>query len=380
MIAGQRIERWAICKISDVDHGEVMSSAQSLSGERPASDRWVRASTPEDAAAIAALMRDAGLQAETRIAHLHWKYWRPREDWSGSRSFVLTDGRELLAHGAVMPGTLAWGSVRARVIHMIDWAARREALGAGIQLMKHVARETDFLLGIGGSPDTLKIMPLLQYRLSGTVRGYARPLSPLGVLNDSSRSRWKMAPRVARSLFWAATAPRPDLSGWQPRRADLDDVVRICSSLSIRRSVAPVLERGPALLRHALACPIVPVELYLMEKGGRAGGHFVLSFVPGQARLADLWMESEDPADWRALVHSAVQQAKAKSGVVEVVAWSSDPLVSKALEHCGFHQRFTLPIYVRSSGTVAMPPAEVRVHMLDNDAFYLHSGRSEFWA
>lgn len=335
---------------------------------------------PEDAPAIVALMRDAGLRADTHVAHLHWKYWRAREDWSGSRSFVLTNGRELLAHGAVIPGTLEWTTARARVIHMIDWAARRDALGAGIQLMKHVARQADFLLGIGGSQDTLKIMPLLQYRPCGTVEGYVRPLSPLGVLRDSGGSRSKRVPRVARSLFWAATAPRPVVGKWQVRRIGLEDVGNIWAAPSGRRSAAPVLNRSPALLRHALACPIVPVEFYVLETRGRPGGYFVLSYAPGQARLADLWMESEDPADWRALVHAAVLRAKATSSVVEAVAWSSDPLLSKVLEQCGFHPRFSLPIYLRSSGTVAMSPNEVRVHMLDNDAFYLHSGRNEFWA
>ncbi len=325
-------------------------------------------------------MRDAGLEPDAESAHLHWKYWRAREDWPGSRSFVLTDGRELLAHGAVMPGTLRWGSTRAGVIHMIDWAARREALGAGIQLMKHVARQTDFLLGIGGSQDTLKIMPLLDYRPCGTVKGYVRPLSPLGALRYSSGSRWRMTPRVARSLLWSAMAPRADVGTWRTRRVGLEDVERIWPALRARRPAAAVLERGPALLRHALVCPIVPVEWFLMEKGGRIGGYFLLSYAPGQARLADLWMDSEDPADWRALVHSAVMQARAKGGVVEAAAWSSDPLLSQTLEACGFHERFTLPIYLRSSGTEPMPPDALRVHMLDNDAFYLHSGHSELWA
>ena len=370
-----------MCKISDVNHGGAMSSAQSRSDEHSANGRWVRASTPEDGAAIVALMRDAGLQPDAGIEHLHWKYWRAREDWPGARSFVLTDGRELLAHGALMPGTLRWGSTRAGVSHMIDWAARREALGAGIQLMKHIARQTDFLLGIGGSQDTLKIMPLLDYRPCGTVKGYVRPLSPLGVLRHSSGARWRMTPRVARSLLWSAMAPRPYAGPWGgARRVGLEDVEHIWTVLPARRSASAALERSPALLRHALACPIVPVEWFLMEKGGRIGGYFVLSYAPGQARLADLWMDSEDPADWRALVHSAVMQARAKGGVVEAAAWSSDPLLSKALEDCGFHERFTLPIYLRSSGSAAMPPQAVRVQMLDNDAFYLHFGRCELWA
>ena len=343
-------------------------------------NRWLRPSTPEDAPAIIALMREAGLAPHVEAAHLQWKYWQARADWPGSRSFVLTDGRELVAHGAVVPGTLRHGAMRARAIHMIDWAARRDAVGAGVQLMKLVGASTDFLFGIGGSAQTLKIMPIIGYRLCGTVTGYARPLSPAALLGRPTRSRWKLLPRFARSALWALSAPAAETGGWQARRIDADEVEWISTALPTGEASIAFLERSPALLRHALACPIVPMEVYVVERAGQIHGYFVLSFVPGQARLADWWVDSVDSGDRRALVHLATQQAKGRRGIAELVTWSSDPEHSRMLGDCGFHERLTLPIYFRSSAGIDVPAQGIRVQMLDNDAFYLHFGNDELWA
>ncbi len=335
---------------------------------------------PQDAPAIIELMRHAGLDPHVEPEHLHWKYWRERPDWPGSRSFVLTDGSDLLAHGAVVPSSIFWGTNRARVIHMIDWAARREALGAGVVLMKHVGRLTDFLLGVGGSNDTLSIMPRIGYRSWGTVTGYVRTLAPLGILRRPSRSAWKRWPRVARSAFWCLAAPRSDLGDWRVRKVGPEELDCLSAVLPAQRPGLTVFVRTVEALRHVLACPIIPVELFVLERGGQVGGFFLLSYVPGQARLADAWMASEDPADWRALAYAAVQQALHHGGMAELAAWASDGAWAEALRDCGFRERLSLPIFLRPSVGESVPPTTPRVQMLDSDAFYLHFGGRELWA
>jgi hypothetical protein len=264
---------------------------------------------------------------------------------------------------------------------VIDWAARNGAIGAGVQLMKHVGRRADFLLGVGGSKQTLAIMPLIGYRPCGVVAGYVRALSPVGLLRrPGRRRRWKLVPRLARSIFWSLTAPRGEMAAWRPRRIGLSEIGRITPALPDGRQGVAVFERSEALFSHLLACPVVSVELHALEKAGRVGGYFLLSYAPGQARLADAWMDSEDPRDWQALLQAAVRQAKRQGGLAELVTWSSDPILSRALEQCGFHEQQTLPIYLRSSGGLPIPKETVRVQMVENDAFYLYSGQNELWA
>ena len=343
-------------------------------------DRWVRPSRPEDAPGIIALMRQAGLVPHVDPGQLHWKYWQERADSGEPRSFVLTDGRELLAHGAAVPGVLRWGSQHARAIHMIDWAARRDAVGAGVQLMKYVGNRTDFLFGIGGSAQTLKIMPLIGYRLCGTVAGYVRTLSPFALLWQPTAKSWKLGPRWVRSAIWVRSVRASTIGEWRSRRIEPTEVERIVDALPKEGQPCAFLERSVGGLRHALACPIVPVELHAVERAGRIRGYFVLSFVPGQARLADWWIDSEDSADRRALLELAVSRAKPRPGVAELVTWSSDPATSRDLVASGFHERLTLPIYFRASSILEVPMQGVRAQMLDNDAFYLHFDNDELWA
>ena len=335
---------------------------------------------PEDAQAIIALMRGAGLQPHVAPEHLHWKYWRERTDWPGPRSFVLTDGHDLLAHVALVPGTLHSDGTVARIAHPIDWAARREAIGAGVRVMKHLAGMADFLLGVGGSSDTLKIMPLMGYRPWGEVTGYVRTIAPLGILRRPGSPWWKRPPRIARSLIWSVAAPRSALNGWKARRIDADALERIASVFSARRAGLAALGRSTAQLRFALSCPIVPTELYGLERGGRIGGYFLLSYAPGQARLADFGVDSDDPADWRAAVYAAVDRARARGGIAELVVWSGDPALAQVLQDCGLHARLNLPIYLRPTDGQGMPGAPLRVQLLDSDAYYLYFGGNELWA
>ena len=367
-------------KLSNVDEEPKASVAPTEPAQRVTARDWVRPSTPEDAAAIVELMRAAGLEPHNDPRHLYWKYWQQRLDYSEPRSFVMTDGRRLLAHVAVVPGAFRYGDTRVRVAHMIDWAARRDAAGAGIRLAKQVAHMGDFALATGGSDYTRKIFPMIGYVECGRISGYARTLSPFGILHRPIPSRWKLLPRIARSLFWSFAAPKADMAPWRTRRIEMDEIERIDLPLPSPMPGKVIFERTPALLRHALACPIVPIELYGIESGGSMGGYFMLSYAPGQARIIDMWIASEDPADWRALVHAAVKQARSRKGLAELIVWSSDPSLSQIFDECGFHDRLSLPASLRPPENTAIPRDIMRVQMLDSDAFYLYFGGNELWA
>jgi hypothetical protein len=312
--------------------------------------------------------------------NLHWKYWQPRADWSGPRSFVLADGSSILAHGGIIPGSYAWESRRIRTLHVIDWVASPREIGAGIALMNYIGRQAEALLAIGGSPQTMQILPNIGFRATGLVTGYARALSPLRLLQDARPRNWRLLARFVRSVAWRLAAPAAVAgTGWLAHRIADQDIGRISAVFPIPARGMGVFERSAGLFSYALACPIVPMHLYAMESAGSVRGYFMLATAPGQIRIADCWMDSDLPADWRAMIQCAVEVAGRDPDAAEVVIWASDPLLSECLRASGFHARQETPILLRSSNGAVVPAEAVRAQMLDNDAAYLHQGRRELW-
>lgn len=340
----------------------------------------IRPTSAADAAAIVRLLGEAGLRANVEPQDLQWKYWRPRPDWPGPRSFVLTDDSDLIAHAAVVPAWCVWGTQRAAFLHLVDWAARAGVAGAGITLMKQIGRQVQGLLATGGSAQTLQILPHLGFRPLGVATGYVRTLFPLRLLRVGGIRPSKLVPRVARSIAWTLVAPSVHSAEWQVHRLSGDDVQRVSAVLPVPARGMVVMERSVALFRHMLECPIAPMSLFGVERSGRLRGYFLLASAPGQVRIADCWMDSNEPADWRALILCAVEQARCDPQAAEVVIWANDPLLTHTLLGCGFHARGETPIQMRPADEDSMPPAPLRVQMLDSDAAFMHSGRSECWA
>lgn len=307
--------------------------------------------------------------------YLVWKYWHPREDWPGSRSFVVTRDGELIAHAAVVPGACAWASQRVTLLHLIDWVARAGS-GAGVTLLKHLALTTGVLLGIGGEEETRRILPHVGFRPAGAATAYACPLYPLRVLRGGAT--WKLVPRLARALCRRSVPVRPDAQ-WQVRRLAAGDLGQITSVFPRPRRGLAVTDRTIGLFRYLLCCPTVSMRLYVVERAGLVRGYFLLAPVPGQVRIADCSMDSDEPEDWRALVLCAVDEARRDPQAAEVVSWASDPLLAGVLQSCGFHARFQEPIQMRPSVRDAIPEGILRVQMVDNDAAFLSDGRNEYW-
>jgi hypothetical protein len=345
----------------------------------------IRPTTAADGPALAGFLSEMFGHAPdypgVALRQLHWKYWLERVDWPGARSFVMARGSEILGHAGVIPGRYAWNGDRLRIIHVIDWAARPGAIGAGNALMKHVGRLAEALLAVGGSEQTLAMLPTLGFKAYGDAVGHVRILRPARHLSDASNRNWRLLPRFIRGTVWAVTASRRVEGAWTVTRLSPEDLASAAIPLPRPTPSMAVLERSAALFRHELACPATPMTLHRVDDAaGRPRGYFLLAFAPGQARIADCWMDSDRPTDWRALIQLAVRIAAQDPRVAEVVTVSSDAAFSTRLAECGFHARTVRRVELRPAPGVSLPSARVRVQMIDDDSAFMHAGRPEFWA
>jgi hypothetical protein len=341
----------------------------------------VRPTTAQDAPAISQLLWEAGLRPNARIGDLQWKYWQHIGQRAEPRSFVLARGSELLAHAGIVPRTYVWESQRFEMLHIVDWAARHNAVGAGVSLMKNLRRSVDALLSVGGSAQTQGILPHIGFRPHGNVCTFVRPLHPLRILQASvNRPTWKRVPRLVRNAYWWLTAPAPRFDGFDVRLSKPHDAADLRTILPKSTPELAVLERTVELLQHALGCPITRTHLYSLQQGNRLRGYFLLAYAPGQVRLIDSWVDSSDARDWRALIYCAVREAYRDHDSAELVTYASDPELASHLRACGFHSRGGQPIMLLVRDGIQIPPTTLRMQMLDNDAAYQHLGRPDFAA
>jgi len=335
----------------------------------------IRPSTPDDEPAIVALMRNAGLNPDAVEGWLKWKYWQQRFDWPGARSFVVASESEIFAHSGIVPGVCTWNDHRATVVHMIDWAASRGMVGAGVTLMKHIRGLSDALIAVGGSQYTRQAFRVFGLRPCGTTTLYVRALHPLLGLKDRRRWNWKTLPEFGRNVLWALAAPAVHCGAWHAPRIAREQVQSIASVLPSARANMTVLERSIASLTYFLDCPIAPMVLHALEKDGERRGYFLLAFAPEQARLVDCWVDSEDPGDWRAMVNCAVHVALQTPGIAELVTLASDPILSQCALESGFRAKWTEAVQILPKGKGASIPTNLRFQMLDSDAAYLQTLR-----
>jgi hypothetical protein len=323
-------------------------------------------STPDDAPAIALFLQtvfglppDAGL---TELALLAWKYYTPRPDWPGPRSYLLKRDREIAAHGCLWPLTFETPSGPVTCNHLIDWAAHPRIPGAGLLLLRHLARVTDALLTIGGSDATRQILPRAGYRPFGSLTWYARVVRPWRqFLTHPASNTWKAPARLVRNILWSRS-PLHSSGGW--------------STGPIDHSLAPLLARRafPAPARtletfpYFQHCPAARITAHLLKENGLTRGYFLLAAIGHQTRIADLWITSETASDWQSALAAATRAAAALPATAEIISAASTEVAAAAHAANGYRQRGAIPVFLYDPKSLLPPAGSPELTLIDGDA------------
>lgn len=339
-----------------------------------------RATSPQDTPAIAAfLQRIFDIDPSLPVIsprHLHWKCWEDRSDWIGSRGYIMTRKGVIVAHGTVVPLSCVSGHQHVKMVHLIDWAADPKSVGSGITLMEQIAQFVDAVLAVGGTDTAQKVLPALGFKTCGQVTNFVRPLRPLRRQKLSVRA----AAQFARRLLWSLQAPSVRTQGWTVTRIAPEQLTSTAMHWPRARAGTAIFERTKETVAYLLKCPVTPMELYSVAKDGSNRGYFLLAHAPGQARIVDFYVDSEQREAWRVLIQLAVLQARRNPAAAEVVSLGSDPVTRQALADCGFHARGSAPLRLLPGEGVELPTGPIRFQMIDNDSAYLHPNKNTSWA
>jgi len=303
---------------------------------------------------------------------LQWKYFDEREDWPGSRSYILKRGEKILAHGGVDPVTLCTPRGEVSSIHGSDWAAAPSAPGVGILLLQNVAKLADIYLVPGGTGQTRLILPEIGFQSFGERYTYSRVVRPWQHMRAERSPGWKSPLRLGRN--WVRNlAPRSSTMGWSS-----------VPLASFGDAELPLLERGPnphsircrrtpSVLNYLLRCPVAAVSAFLLVRGTQPEGYYILSRVGNQVRIADLSLNSDSAADWRAGYSLAAQTAAADSTVCEVLTAVSTEVAREALASNRFRLLDRRTVLVLDRKGLLEDAPHIDLQLLDGDEFYLHS-------
>jgi hypothetical protein len=311
--------------------------------------------------------------------HVRWKFFEPRPDWDGPRSYVFREQGRIVAHACVVPTTFVMpdGAV-VRSLFPIDWAASPSVPGAGILLLKDLTALADIRMGYGGSADTRAIVrkghngkkhPYEQ--IIGEVIHARRIFRPWSPLKHRTEPAWRALAKAGLRTWQNTLRPLRSVGDWAACPVDrFDDRL---PNLHLRGNPTGLALpfRTPELLNYILRCPSVRFSGFLLEKSHRVGGHFLLADLGEEVRLADLMIDSDAVGDWAACYTLAVLTAKQyypRGGHLVAVAAPSS--LQAALYRAGFTVTQRAPLIVQDKCSFfasAHPPV---VNMIDSDSAY----------
>ncbi len=296
-----------------------------------------------------------------------WKYFEPHPWWPEGRSYLLRTDDAIAAHGCVSPVQFKGASGPVESMQVIDWAAGRLIPSAGLLLYRKCLEiRPGTLLAIGGSEDTLKIIPQVKwFKRKDDIRTCARPLRPWRHFARSPRSG-RSAARFARNLYWRLSPRLPDSRGWRCRPAHPADEV-----FTPTGDFVPIV-RSRAWFDYLLRCPLVNTELAILEKAGTSCGHALLANGFGSVWVADFVVAGEASHGDRVAAFSAlVRHVVAQPDAAELIAGSSLQELSDVFEECGMRYRKTSPVYLADPRKLLPAEARLEIAPMIGDMFYL---------
>jgi hypothetical protein len=297
-----------------------------------------------------------------------WKYFAPHPWSSTVRSYVLETKDGIAAHGCVAPVRFASGEKVLDSMVIIDWASGSLVPGAGLLVYRRCMEvQKCSLLAIGGSSDTLRILPQVKwFAPKGDLRWYARPMKPWRRFSRSAKTLRDWA-KLFRNLSWRFFPFLPSPGNWTCRPAhDHDPVFTPVGEFT------PLL-RTRAWIDYLTACPVAKCQLWILDQDGVARGHALTAKVEGSVRVADFALEGKStPGAAKQAFAALMRTLGADNDVLELVAGSSLDQDIRAFEQCGLRYRGSTRVLLADPRKTFPPGSLLEIKPMVGDSFYLY--------
>ena len=308
----------------------------------------------------------------------HWMYYSPHPFCSESRCWVLRDAAGLLAHAGFSPVEYEISGAVKTGFLILDWAGSPRRAGAGFLLFRELWTKADSYLAIGGTDDAKKINRAIRsMRPAGKMAWFALPLRPMGQLLSMPWT-WKSPMKWARGWKWRLARPHFDLRAWQAvpvqRLTEADEP--LLKPASDGRYTP--LRRTPELVNYWLDCPGAQVRAWRLLYQGSPAGLLILAFVPKEARIVDLTLNT--PSAPLAEAYSlAIELAQQHTDACELHAASSVPPAIEAMSAAGMIPRGADEIALGDPQKTFPSDLPIEANLSMGDGFYRRGKRPYFY-
>jgi hypothetical protein len=304
---------------------------------------------------------------------LRWKFFDPFPGWNASRSYVLCQEDNVMAHASLWPTVFQCNWAEVRCPHILDWAASPAAKGSGVAIYRYLMDLGDSAFVVGGSDHARRLLPRIGFKRYGTQQLYAKVIRPWTQFRSQPfSSPIRDLARLVRNIGWSVGGQRLT-AGWSIKCISAPDqtIDELLSSWKPHSYCSG--RRSAAFINYILGCPIANNRFFLIHRDGRPAGYFILNLVGRQSRIIDVFLDCEERAAWQAAYALAVQQASGLRGVCEIVGVASLPWLSELFTRAGFRLRQEKPIFLYDPRNQygSLPP--LLIQMVDSDAFFLYS-------
>jgi hypothetical protein len=303
-----------------------------------------------------------------------WKYFAPHPWWPAGRSYVLETESGIAAHGCIAPARFAAAGAVLESMVIIDWASGKIIPGAGLLLYRRCmeVRRTS-LLGVGGSTDTLRILPQVRWFVpQADLQWFAMSLRPWRRFLRSKRGA-RDGFKFLRNLHWSLFCSLPAAGDWTCRPACPTDPV-----FTPQGDFVPILRTRP-WIDYLSQCPAVDCCLWILEHAGVPRGHALIANLAGSARVADFALGDQSAPEMPTQAFSAlVRTLAADEHLIELVAGSSLSEDIRAFRACGMRSRRRSAVLLADTRREFPAQSVIEIKPMLGDGFYLHDPANPF--
>lgn len=293
--------------------------------------------------------------------------WRYR-DAPALLGFLALDGDECLASVWAFAREYRIGAIRRTCLETHDWFCRPELRGSGlgIQVMRAMMKRSEPIVTVGGSPDTMSVLPRLKWAEVGTFVSLVLPLGGAGLSDFVSRrtgipAAW-MRPALGVVARLRARGTAKTAAGDEVVERNTFDAALAGLGASGASGIEPLAD--PERHRWWFDAPRVMGRFVLLElrRGGRTVAWSFSRVYDTQNRreasILSVRCEGPSPELHETMVGCTLARLRAEN-VDAVRAGTSSAVLETALRAWRFVSHQRLPILVWSREPVAPPPHDI---------------------